>query len=405
MPDLMPGSVNNEHIRQLLHRYLESTATPDEKAELFEYLASNKEDEAWIDMMEKMMTTESGMKDYEPSKWQPIIEELKKQNAEKDVATTARVRRITLLKRTASWAAAAILLIVAGYFVFNREEMTSLALNPSKADTAIHDLPPGTNKAILTKADGTRIILDNAANGTLTKEGNAKIVKLSDGQVTYITDGEKNADIVYNTMSTPRGGQYRLTLPDGTEVWLNAASSITYPTSFNGKERNVSITGEAYFEVAKDATKPFHVKVNDMTVEVLGTHFNINAYADEPVVKTTLLEGSVRVSSPSSNGLLKPGQQAHKHKDGNIALINGANTEEAVAWKNGGFYFDGADISTIMRQVERWYNVKVVYKGEMPHGHYKGQPSRNLPLAKMLEVFKYSGLKFDIEGNTMTVFE
>ncbi|MEI9806805.1 MAG: FecR family protein [Bacteroidota bacterium] len=399
----MPAK-EKEHIRYLLLRYLDNTSTDEEKGKLFEYLEKSKEDDEWADIMEQMIHAEPVLKEYDPAKWQPVIEQLKEYNAAQEAVQMAPVRQLNVRKRSMWWAAAAVLLIAAGYFIANRQPEKTSGNIPAD-NIVVHDAAPGSNKAILTRADGSTIILDNAANGTLSEEGNAKVVKLADGRLAYIAENDKSSEAVYNTMSTPRGGQYRLTLPDGTEVWLNAASSITYPTAFTGNERNVTISGEAYFEVAKDASKPFHVKVNEMTIEVLGTHFNVNAYQDESVIKTTLLEGAVKVVSGNASGLLKPGQQAQLHKDGNIALINDANTEEAVAWKNGGFYFEEADIKSIMRQVERWYNVKVAYQGEIPEGHYKGRPSRNLTLTQMLKVFEYSGLKFKIEGNTMTVFE
>lgn len=396
----MQPTGKKEQIQYLLLRYLEDKATDSEKAQLFQQLEQDSDQQGWEELMEELMMAEPAIKEYDRSAWQPVIDNLIRQNA-----AQAPVRRMNVLRRYGWWAAAAMLVIVAGILLLNQPS----GPGTPGGGTAIHqpsstDVMPGNNKAILTLSNGKSIVLDDAASGTLSEEGNTKAVKLEDGRLVYTPDGKTPNETVYNTMSTPRGGQYRLTLPDGTEVWLNAASSITYPTSFTGNERKVTITGEAYFEVAKNARMPFRVKTNETTVEVLGTHFNINAYADEATVKTTLLEGSVKVISATTSGVLEPGQQALVSK-GNIQLVRDANTEEAVAWKNGRFYFDGADIQSIMRQVARWYNVTVVYEQQVPQGHYKGKPSRNLTLMQMLRVFEYSGLKFRIEGDKMIVME
>jgi transmembrane sensor len=206
-------------------------------------------------------------------------------------------------------------------------------------------------------------------------------------------------------------------LPDGSKVWLNASSSLHFPTAFSGKSREVEITGEAYFEIAKDADKPFFVKARDMRVEVLGTHFNLNAYTDEPVIRTTLLEGSVRVRKGEAASVLAPGQQALVYgyvaaggssgvaeKDARvIQLINNADLDEAVAWKNGLFQLTSADIGTIMRQLVRWYDVEVDFEGGIPSGHITGEVPRSTSLAKVLKVFETSGVHFRIEGRKIIV--
>jgi len=401
------------HIRQLLQRYADNSLTPAEERELFDYLQSADEDDTWVNVIQEMIVAEPVVAEYDPEKWEPVIAQLKKQNRALDVENIAPVRSINKYWRVAGWAAAVVIALLTGYFTIFRQPGNDglIANNSAKTDSLVADLPPGSNKAILTRADGTTIVLDDMADGVLSDEGNAKLIKTGDGQVAYLANETEGTEVVYNTMTTPRGGQYKLTLPDGTAVWLNAASSITYPTTFNADKRIVSISGEAYFEVAslwKGAGKvPFIVEIKEQntSVEVLGTHFNINAYADELVTKTTLLEGAVNVVSGNSGKRLVPGQQAQTSKGRQVSLVSNVNTVEAVAWKNGGFYFDGADIQTIMRQIERWYNVKVQYKGQMPHGHYRGQPSRNLPLSKMLEVLKYSGLNYQVEGTIITILE
>lgn len=206
---------------------------------------------------------------------------------------------------------------------------------------------------------------------------------------------------MFNTMRTPRGGEYRLQLPDGSKVWLNAASSITYPNIFTGDTRSVEITGEAYFEVAKDAARPFKVQAGNMKVEVLGTHFNINAYPGEPVIKTTLLEGAVRIQ----DAVLKPGQQASLAATGQFRVEDDVETEEVMAWKNGFFQFNDADMPTVMRQLENWYDITVAYEGRVPKRSFGGAIQRSLPLSKVLDILEENNVRFKIEGRNITVMK
>lgn len=265
------------------------------------------------------------------------------------------------------------------------------------------NIRPGSNKAILTLQDGSTIVLNDAKDGTLAQQGNAKVVKLANGQVIYNNEADAApTKVLYNTMSTPKGGQYKLTLPDGTEVWLNSASSITYPTAFVDKERNVSITGEAYFEVAKDKTKPFHVKAGNQMVEVLGTHFNIMAYADEEAIKTTLLEGSVKISENNQSSILKPGDQAVVDKNGSLK-VGPASIEDALAWKNGYFKFNRVDIKYIMRQLARWYDVDVIYQGQIPNDEFVGKMGRGENIAQVLHLLELGGVHFKIDDKKIIV--
>lgn len=278
-----------------------------------------------------------------------------------------------------------------------------MAVSKKVAPDVTADPQPGGNKAQLTLADGSIILLDGTANGLLAEQGTAKIIKKADGQLLYDVTGAPTTDILYNTLSTPRGGQYNITLPDGSKVWLNSASTIIYPTSFNGKERKVEILGEAYFEVAKDATKPFRVKMNEMEVEVLGTHFNINGYQDESFVRTTLLEGKVKVRSGAVENLLNPGQQAQLGKNGNIKLLKNVNVEEVMAWKDGNFQFEDADIYSVMRQLARWYDLEVAYSGRLTK-HFVGSISRDVNLSQVLTMLQQTGeVKFSREGKKIIV--
>jgi ferric-dicitrate binding protein FerR (iron transport regulator) len=254
------------------------------------------------------------------------------------------------------------------------------------------------------------VVLDSTNNGAITKQGNVTVIKLDDGQLSYKRSASTTSSTIsYNTVSTPRGGQYQLVLTDGTKVWLNAASSLRFPTSFIGNDRRVEITGEAYFEVAHDNKKPFFVAVADMNVEVLGTHFNINAYPDERTIKTTLLEGAVKVESQNQSALLVPGEQARllnaPLEDGNRRLqtINHVDLEQVVAWKNGKFQFNQASVETIMRQVSRWYDVEVVFEGPIPDKRFNGKMYRNVNASQVLSILEEGGIHFRIEGNKVTV--
>jgi len=315
------------------------------------------------------------------------------------------MHRVLFLKRAALWwAAAAVLLLfaVSAYFLVRKPATAP----PVIVDNPVQkDILPGSNKAVLTLAGGETIVLDSAAKGTLAQQGATRIVKMADGQLSYTSDNaQKQAAVLYNTLSTPRGGQYRLSLPDGTEVWLNAASSITYPTVFAAAERNVSITGEVYFEVAKDKTRPFRVTANAMTVEVLGTHFNVNAYPNEADTKTTLLEGSVLVNKGGATKRLRPGQQAQvSHNQPEVKLVNDVNTNQVVAWKNGLFDFNDADLATVLRQVERWYDIQVQYKTDLPRFAFQGKLQRSLNLSQILRVLTENEINYTMEGHTLVI--
>jgi ferric-dicitrate binding protein FerR (iron transport regulator) len=287
---------------------------------------------------------------------------------------------------------------------------------------------PGGNKAVLTLAGGQKIILDSAAAGILAEQGNAQVKKLGDGRLAYEAGGTKSgnagggaASPLYNTLTTPRGGQYQLTLPDGTKVWLNAASSLTYPTAFTGHDRMVQMTGEAYFEIAHDSRKPFKVEAGGQTIEDIGTQFNVNAYTDEPAQVTTLLEGAAKVDGH----LLRPGEKATvtgaagpgaMGTGGTGTGATGGGTgaadirvgrgdpEAAVAWKNGLFVFTDAGLQTVMRQLSRWYNVDVTYEGNIPPRQFTGMIGRSLTLDQVLKGLAKERVHYQIEaGNRLII--
>jgi hypothetical protein len=320
--------------------------------------------------------------------------------------SSPKVKMRQLWPRIAAAASIILCLGTGAYFYFHQkvDQQQTAQNKPVK-----NDLLPGGNRAYLTLSNGKRITLTGAANGQIAQQSGVTITKTADGQLVYQaasagTD-EASAPIKYNTIETPKGGQYQVTLPDGTAVWLNAASSLKYPASFASlKDRKVELTGEAYFEVAKDKAHPFIVKTNNEDVEVLGTHFNINSYTDEPSTKTTLLEGSVQVSAKEGDiAKIKPGEQAVLNQSGNIA-VEKVNVNKAVAWKNGKFVFESENISSIMRKLSRWYDVEIVYKDDIPDRTFTGSISRYDNISKILEnIMLTKAIHFKIEGRRITI--
>lgn len=290
-------------------------------------------------------------------------------------------------------AAAALLLLAAGagfWYAHPGGRNAPVQNEMTKAVPARRDLQPAEQKAVLILADGAAITLDSAANGMLTRQGHTQVIKPAAGSLVYAAGAGQSSGPLYNSVITPRGGQYQVTLPDGTRVWMNAASSLRFPTAFTGGVRQVTLTGEAYFEVAKDAGHPFVVAVNDMKVTVLGTHFNVMAYGDEAAVNTTLLEGSVKVTEGNNTALLLPGEQAQADRKGNIRLVRNADMNAAMAWKNRLFWFDHDDIRTVMRQISREYNVDVEIRGDIQR-HFTGSIPRNVNVSTVFEVLQQTG--------------
>ncbi|MDF2187936.1 FecR family protein [Paraflavitalea sp. CAU 1676] len=269
----------------------------------------------------------------------------------------------------------------------------------------------GNNKARLILADSSSILLDSIGTGKVSRQGQVEIAKQKDGQLLYSTAGNAatpvtSGELLYNTIAIPRGGQYQLILADGTKVWLNAASSLRFPVAFAAGERRVQLDGEGYFEVAKEANRPFIVQTKTADVQVLGTHFNVFAYADE-AWKTTLFEGSVAVKLLSSQAILKPGNQAIVKAGGNdITTVRDANTEEAIAWKEGYFHFNDADVVSIMNQLSRWYDVDIIYNGSVKSSLFtgKGRINRNIKLLGVVNALKEGGIKCKIDQNRLVVY-
>ena len=295
--------------------------------------------------------------------------------------------------------AAALLIIfsVAGYLRFH-DRLTGGAF------AQVKDIDPGINGATLILADGRKVSLNDKQPGMLARQGSTRIQKTVHGTLIYTAAVGTSATASINTLLTKRKEQYQLTLPDGTRVWLNAASSLRFPTSFNGKERLVRLDGEAYFEVAKDALKPFKVQSNGQTVKVMGTHFNVNAYQDESETRTTLLEGSIKIAGTTASGLLTPGQQGVL--TGSDLKITEANTEEAIAWKNGYFRFNSENIESIMRKLSRWYDIEVSFEGNIKSKSFTGKISRFKKISQVLKMLgKTKAVKFKVEERRVVVSE
>ncbi|WP_177192341.1 FecR family protein [Chitinophaga arvensicola] len=331
--------------------------------------------------------------------WQRIGQESPK--------TSPAIRPIWI-RRTA--AAAAVLLLVGlgtGWWLHRKTVINSTI--PPMASLGDTNVVPGGNKATLQLADGSVIVLDSAANGALSQQGNTLVRKEKEGALSYESLSPRpDTALVYNKVSTPRGGQYQVVLPDGTKVWLNAASSLRYPTAFNGNERSVELTGEAYFEVAANATKHFKVTVassqhTPMQLEVLGTSFNIQAYGDEPVQAATLVTGKVNVVAGDQQALLIPGHEALLTRHSNRMQVQAADLDATLAWKNGLFYLQDANITDIMRQIARWYDVDVVYEGAIPQ-QFVGKIPRSMNLPDVLKILESTGwVHFRVEGKKITV--
>lgn len=391
-------SLTKERIHYLLDTYLSKKATPMEESELMGWILKAKEDSELRNYMLRIWNENKPAEDLSYVNWDEIYSSVIRPNV---VSLQPKVRQMRWVKLTAA-AAIFIALAVGAYFYLAPQPNYPVATSVKK----VNDIaPPLGTKAVLTLADGTKIVLDSTGNGILAVQGNVKITKQGIGGVSYM--GTPAGKVSYNTLSVPRGSRpLNLTLSDGTRVWINVGSSLTYPTAFTGKERKVTMTGEAYFEVAHNPSMPFLVQHNDATVKVLGTHFNVNSYEDESTERITLLEGSVRVSQGTSSGLLKPGQQARINNDGNngIKIVNDVDMNEVMAWKDGKFMFDkNTDIYTIMRQVSRWYNVDVEYQGKI-NQRFWGAISKDVNVSQVLKILEAAGgIKFKVKENKIIV--
>jgi transmembrane sensor len=379
--------MQQEEGKELLKRYLESKASAEDQALL----------EAWYKQFEM-----NDRADVPETEKEEQLDRIRLILVEHSGKKQAGIRKMGTWYRVAAAAVLLIFLSTGLYFYLKRINKT-----PTIAHNQQNDIIPGSYQGTLTLADGQKIVITKSLRGPIAQQGNT-MIKAENGQaITYTAMGAETI-AAYNTLSTARGEQspYPLILADGTKVWLNAASSITFPTAFSGRERIVKITGEALFQVAHNAAKPFRVVCKGQMVEDLGTRFDINAYADEPVIKTTLLEGAVRVSTGTGSVLLKPGQQSNlfnKGKNASVTVSDYVDTQQVLAWENGKFIFNNTDIRTVMRQVERWYNVDVEYSPGFTNATFSGGFSRSMDFSKVLRSLEFTGVNFQVKGRKIIV--
>lgn len=382
-------------LHELLEVYLRDSCTDDEEQELLAIIRQGRHGEYIRDFIQTWVDSNTSAQEdmLTPGRSEEIFNNV--------IMAGARLPA----KRMFSWrkaaAAAAIMIGLAAGIYFLGHQKTESTPHVVAQVPFEEDISPGKSGAILTLGDGSKVVLDSSQNGMITIQGNAA-VDIENGVVSYALVGADTA-VVFNTMTTPRGRKYRLVLADGSVIWLNSESAVTFPTSFPGNERMVTIEGEAYFEVARHIDKPFIVKIGDrQKIRVLGTQFNINAYENESVIKTTLIKGSIQVEARGGDKvMLQPGQQATVAEFGSIKTRNNTDLEEVMAWKNGFFHFQNADIKTVMRQLSRWYDVEVSYPAVLPDWSFTGEIGETLTLKEVLDGLAFTNIKFKIDGRKL----
>lgn len=387
----------NARLTYLLERLAANTASEDELDELAA-LVDRDEPGASVEAVESWLEEhrEQPLPAYDHPHWMQVADQILAADKLTADPVAAPAPRVHHLHRW-GWAAAVILLIAAGAWLINRQSPSRS--NANMAATSPLDVDPGTHGAVLTLADGSQMVLDSAGNGVITRQNGTSVILKNDG-LQYAPEEAGAEDMKYNTITTSRGRQFKVILPDGTKVWINAASTLRFPVAFNGESRVVELSGEAYFEVAKNALQPFRVQVpGRIDLDVLGTAFNVHAYGNEQKSFTTLVEGAVRVSLPGKSGsavVLKPGDQLQAGSNA-MELVNNANVDKAIAWKNGLFNFEGVGLREMMRQLERWYNLEVVYEGNVPDVLFFGEMSRKLKLSDVLSGLERNDVHFRLE--------
>ncbi len=397
---------NQTEFSELFNKYISNKLTSDEYSKFWKLMNEDTDEVLTNAELEKLWNDNKANNDIQTNTTFSKVNEYLLDNQDNSVEKPALKRKIGILKslwKYRSVAAVIVMITISSILFFYNKNDNQKIVQTNKTVQPKHDLLPGVNKAVLKLADGSSIILDSTGKGVIANQGNVKIIKNQNGQLVYTVDGVVSNSILYNTLEIPRGGQYKIVLPDGSNVWLNAASKLKYPVQFVGSERRVEVSGEAYFEIAKNPLKPFKVQLEKMEVEVLGTHFNIKAYTDEDIIKTTLLEGKVKINTNSKTIQLIPGQQAQLKTSGNLKVLDNVDLEETVAWKEGNFHFENSDIYDVMNQISRWYDVDVVVKRPIKK-QFIGNISRNVKLSQVLSMLEQTGeIKFSFEGKKVIV--
>lgn len=376
--------------KELVEQLISGAITPEGKKQFLEYIDQPQYRAELEAVLQEAMLTDKYEMQVTPAYTEQFIEKLvEKMHTTKDTPVRPMYARWKW-----GWAAAIAVILLGGatYFLLQRPAA------PVVMPVAIADVAPGSNKAVLTLGDGSVVTLDSAGNKVLQQGATA--IRQQGGILQYDVQGQA-ASVSFNTLVTPRGGQYQLILPDGSKVWLNAASSLRYPTVFNEASRTVELKGEAYFEISTQKTSngekvPFYVKVGKMDVEVLGTHFNVMAYPDEQEISTTLLEGAVRLRNDHMHTLIKPGEQGILDSHTNAFKVQPANTDKIMSWKNGIFNFQDNNLEEVMRQLSRWYDIDVVYEKGIPDIVFEGRMGRDLKLSIVLSFLEKSGVHFKL---------
>jgi transmembrane sensor len=389
-------------MEELFRKCLDNQCSPEEVNTLLAYLTDRENEARFRKLIFESFDnsdTEENDSQFQEAADRLILKIEKKISAENGKVAFFRTNWFRI--------AAAAILIAGGFSLYNYySHNTTTNRETARVDTPANEIRPGGNKAVVTLSDGSSINLEKALNDTLSKQGSTSLIKLADGQLSYKSMKEGTAVNLFNSVATPRGGQYQLLLSDGSVVWLNAASSIRFPVEFTGRERVVELNGEAYFEIVKNESMPFKVRMaNKAIVEVLGTHFNINAYTDESSINTTLLEGSVKVTGLVHNNsrIIVPGQQVQLDADGRIQINKQANGEQVIAWKNGIFNFHHADLEMALRQIARWYDVDIVFEGPILQKKFNGEMQRTLNLSQVVKLLEKSAVYCRIEGKKLIV--
>lgn len=394
----------NKRILDLLEQYYNNTLSVEETVELSQLIDKTGHEEAIALLTETINTfTEPENEDVsiDETEIKAKVNQILSLDKRHQLETTVKYPKIRWLKYSV---AAAIMVMIGSYLFYQNFNEPINQANIAEANQK--DVQPGKTGAILVLSDGREVLLDSAGSSKEIINHDGSKIKVSNGHVVYL-DGRKSAENSLNSIRTSSGRQYNLTLSDGTKVWLNAASSIEYPVAFNGKTRKVTISGEAYFEVAKNAQQPFIVNIENSktNIEVLGTHFNVNSYADNGSYKTTLLEGSIELSTGKRKFLLQPNQQAVSQPDAEqVQLINNINSEDILAWKNQLFHFNQASIGDVMLELARWYNIQVIYEGTKPPGTFTGKIQKGLTLRQALKILGATRVRYQLtEDNKLII--